>query len=282
MIPSTRVATDSAAAAGATPPTPGGGTSRRRRAIWKEVAKSSAFLTTLSFVIMLVLWQGLIVLFDIKTFVLPSLGEIGSAFKEQSGPLAEATVTTLRETLIGFGLAVVVAFPIGVLIAFSAIARRMAYPIVLGAQAIPKIGLAPVFLIWFGFGELPKDMIAALIAFFPIVISTTVGLREIDPDLLHVARASRASSLRIFWKIRLPVAMPSLFSGFKIGMSLAVTGAVVGEFIAGSSGLGYLTYASESLQNTPLAFAAMFLLVLVSLLLFYAIDLIEFVLRRHR
>jgi NitT/TauT family transport system permease protein len=249
---------------------------------WRRFATSSVTLTIASFVLLLILWQVVIAVFNIPSYILPRLGEIWGALIEQWPALWRGTLATLRETVIGFAIAVAVGVPLGIAIAFSKIAGKMLYPMVLGANAIPKIALAPVFLIWFGFGELPKDMIAALIAFFPIVISTTQGMREIDSDLLHVARVSRASALRIFWKIRLPLSVPSLFSGFKVGITLALTGAVVGEFVAGDKGLGYITYNAESLQQTPLAFAAIFLLIVLSLVVFYAVELVELVVRRNR
>jgi NitT/TauT family transport system permease protein len=261
---------------------PAGPLRTKKQATWYRFSTSSVTLTIVSFILLLVLWQLAIGIFAIPSYILPRLGEIWGALTDQWPALWRGTLATLRETVIGFAIAVAVGLPLGIAIAFSNIARKMLYPMVLGANAIPKIALAPVFLIWFGFGELPKDMIAALIAFFPIVISTTQGMREIDPDMLHVARVSRASALRIFWKIRLPLSVPSLFSGFKVGITLALTGAVVGEFVAGDKGLGYITYNAESLQQTALAFAAIFLLIILSLVLFYAVEVVELVVRRNR
>jgi NitT/TauT family transport system permease protein len=265
------------------PPFPVGAARSRSFRYWlRLVATHSVTLAVLAFLLMLVVWQLVIAVFKVPQYVLPSIPQIWDALTQQWGPLWEGTRTTLYETVIGFLIAAVAGVGIGVAVAFSSIARKMLYPLVLGANAVPKIALAPVFLIWFGFGQLPKDMIAALVAFFPIVISTTQGLREIDPDMLHVARVSRASALLMFWKIRLPLSVPSLFSGFKVGISLALTGAVVGEFVAGNAGLGYIAYNAESVQDTALAFAAIFLLVILSLVVFYAVELAELLIRRSR
>ena len=266
------------------PPFPFGGAARSRSfTYWLRLAAThSVTLAALAFILMLVAWQLVIAIFNIPQYVLPSIPQIWDALTQQWSPLWDGTQTTLYETVIGFLIAAAAGVGIGITVAFSSIARKMLYPLVLGANAVPKIALAPVFLIWFGFGQLPKDMIAALVAFFPIVISTTQGLREIDPDMLHVARVSRASRLLVFWKIRLPLSVPSLFSGFKVGISLALTGAVVGEFVAGNAGLGYIAFNAESVQNTALAFAAIFLLIILSLVLFYAVELTELLIRRNR
>lgn len=266
-----------------TPLTPAGTPRPRPLFYWlRVVATHSVTLAALAFVLMVVIWQLVITVFNIQPYVLPSIPQIWDALNDQWSSLWQGTLTTLYETVIGFLIAAAAGVGIGIAVAFSSIARKMLYPLVLGANAMPKIALAPVFLIWFGFGQLPKDMIAALVAFFPIVISTTQGLREIDPDMLHVARVSRASAPRVFWKIRLPLSVPSLFSGFKVGISLALTGAVVGEFVAGNAGLGFIAYNSESVQNTALAFAAIFLLIILSLVVFYAVELIELAIRRNR
>src|SRR5262249_54782083 len=133
-------------------------------------------------------------------------------------------------------------------------------PILLISQLVPKVAIAPLLLIWFGYGLTPKVFIAFLIAFFPIVVNTASGLAAVDKPLLDLARSLEATRFQIFRKLRLPTALPELFSGMKIAMTLAVIGAIIGEFVGGSSGLGYLIIVANSELNTPLAFAALLLL----------------------
>ena len=148
-------------------------------------------------------------------------------------------------------------------------------PILLFFQTVPKIAIAPLFLVWFGFGPFPKVLVAFLISFFPIVIDTAIGLRSISPEMIDLARSMGATKLQIFMRFRMPTALPYFFGGLKVAATLAVVGAVVGEFVGADRGLGYLLLVSNSNLDTPLLFASIVALTALGLILFYIIEVLE-------
>jgi NitT/TauT family transport system permease protein len=148
-------------------------------------------------------------------------------------------------------------------------------PLLVSSQAMPKVAVAPLFLVWFGFGLLPKVLIAFLIAFFPIVISTVVGLAAIEQEKIHLARSMGLGTVATFFKIRLPSALPSVFGGLKISITLAVVGAVVGEFVGGDAGLGYLLMVANGNIDTPLLFAGLIALTVQGVALYFLVELAE-------
>jgi NitT/TauT family transport system permease protein len=155
----------------------------------------------------------------------------------------------------------------------------MFYPLLIATQSIPKVALAPLILIWLGTGLESKLAIAWLVAFFPIVVDTATGLRNTPADLLDLAASVRANALQTFWKIRFPAALPFIISGSKVAITLAVIGAVIGEFIGSNEGLGNLMLVANSQINIPLAFAALFGLALIGILLYSAVVAVEWALR---
>jgi NitT/TauT family transport system permease protein len=219
----------------------------------------------------LVGWAG-----NVPEYELPSPASVFSRmFHTWSSQLMSATLVTGKETLIGFAVATVIAVPISVLITYSKVAENLLYPLLVSAQVIPKVAIAPLFVVWFGFGLMPKVLIAFLIAFFPIVIDTTVGLRSIDPAMLHLARSMGAGELQIFRKVRLPNGLPSFFGGLKVGVTLALIGAVVGEFVGSSDGLGYVLISATGNIDTPLVFSTILLMSFIGIVLFAALELVE-------
>lgn len=219
----------------------------------------------------LVAWAG-----NVPKYELPSpLAVFNRMVETWSSQLMSATFVTGKETLIGFAVATAIAVPISVVMTYSKMAENLLYPLLVSAQVIPKVAIAPLFVVWFGFGLTPKVLIALLIAFFPIVIDTTVGLRSIDPAMLHLARSMGAGELKIFWKVRLPNGLPSFFGGLKVGVTLALIGAVVGEFVGSSDGLGYVLISATGNIDTPLVFSTIVLMSLIGIVLFAALELIE-------
>ena len=182
---------------------------------------------------------------------------------------------TFYETLGGFALSIAVGVPLAILIVYSPWARRALYPLIVLMQAVPKIAVAPVLLLIIGYGEVPKMIVAFLVAFFPIVVDTATGLAATPPELLDLSRAYRASAFKTLMKVRFPMALPFFFSGLKIAITLAVIGAVVGEFVGSDKGLGYLILSATSYWKTGLAFSAMILLSLMAIVLFGAVCLVE-------
>jgi NitT/TauT family transport system permease protein len=221
------------------------------------------------------IWDVTIRVFDIKPFVLPSPISVIEAAVADFPSLVSNSWITLQEVMAGFVLSVLVGVPLAVLIVSWPLAERAIYPLLIGSQVVPKIAIAPLFIIWFGFGIAPKILIAFLIAFLPIVIDTVVGLRSTEIEKIYLARSMGASRLQLFFKIRLPNAMPSIFGGLKLAITLSVTGAVVGEFIGTDRGLGRVILVANGNLDTPAVFAAVTVLSAMGVALFLLIDLLE-------
>jgi NitT/TauT family transport system permease protein len=182
---------------------------------------------------------------------------------------------TAKEIVLGFGLSVVVGIPLAVAVVYSGVFERVAFPFMVSLQTIPKVALAPILVMWLGYGILPKIMVAFLISFFPIVISAVVGMRATEKEMVYLVQSMGAGELTTFLKIRLPKALPSIFGGLKVGIGQAVVGATVGEFIAAEQGLGYLQLISQVRLDTPLLFAAVVVLSLLGVLMFNIVAWLE-------
>jgi NitT/TauT family transport system permease protein len=220
-------------------------------------------------------WWLITLVFGIRPFILPAPPDIVRSFLTLPTYLLEQVWVTLQETLIGFGLAVAGGLGIAVALSASQFVQRTTLPLLVAANAVPKLALAPLLLVWLGYGQLPKIVMVILISFFPIVVAAMSGLVATPAELGELARSLSASRLQSFVKIRFPWALPQVFIGLKVGVSLALVGAVVAEFSGSNQGLGYVIVASGSSADTPLAFASITLLALLSVGLFYAIVLAE-------
>jgi NitT/TauT family transport system permease protein len=182
---------------------------------------------------------------------------------------------TLIAILGGFALSVVIGIPLATIIVFSRLAERVLYPPMIASQAIPKVAVAPLFVVWMGFGVMPKIWIAFLIAFFPVVIDTVIGLRSVQPEMLQLGRSMGGGTLRVFLKLRLPNALPNIFAGAKVAITLAVVGAITGEFVGSQSGLGYLLTSAGGQMDTALVFAVLVTISVIATLLFMIIEAVE-------
>lgn len=229
----------------------------------------------LSMVALVVVWELVVDVFKVPPYLMPAPSGVIAAFGEEWRYLAGHTLITLYEILAGFALAVAVGVPLAMLIVYSPVFERAVYPILVASQSVPKIAIAPLLIFWAGLGMFPKILVAFLIAFFPIVIDTVVGLRSIEPEMLHLARSMGAPGLKVFVKIRLPNALPNIFAGFKVAVTLAVVGAIVGEFIQADRGLGYALLQANAMLNTGLSFAAIVILAAIGVVLFAAVDVLE-------
>jgi NitT/TauT family transport system permease protein len=221
------------------------------------------------------LWWLVTVIFRIDRFLLPSPVDVARVFAEQPGYLLQQTWVTLVETLQGFVAAILVGVPIAVLIVRSEVLERMTYPLLLALNAIPKIAIAPLLVVWLGFGQAPKVVLVFLVCFFPVVISTAEGMKSTPSDLVELMRSLNASRAQEYFKLRLHHALPQIFTGLKVAISLAVIGSVIAEFVGATAGLGYVIVQSGASANTSLAFAAMAMLGLVSIVLFYTLVALE-------
>jgi NitT/TauT family transport system permease protein len=251
-----------------TSPTP-----TRRRYVVRGVAGWLLPLATLALLVLA--WHVATRIFDWPRWLVPSPVDVGNALREEREILPGHFGRTLYETLAGFGLAILGGIPLAVAIAYSRFLERTIYPVLLALNAVPKIAIAPILILWMGFGVGPKVVVTLLLCIFPIVISTAAGLKSTPPELVELVRSLDASPLQSFVKLRFPASLPHVFVGLKVAISLAVIGAVIGEFVGAEKGLGYVIIASGGNVNTSLAFAAMVLLALMSIVLFYALVALE-------
>jgi putative hydroxymethylpyrimidine transport system permease protein len=230
----------------------------------------------------LLFWQWRVHANHTPSWFLPSPRLIGSTLIDDRHLLLDNAWVTLKEVLAGFAIAVILGVLLAILIHGSRILERALYPIVISSQAIPLIALAPLLLVWFGYGPTPKIIVTTLIAFFPITVSTVDGLNSADRETLDLLRTFGASRLRRFWMVNVPSALPGFFSGARIGVAVAVIGAVFGEYVGAHSGLGYLINVSSARLRTDRVFAAITLLAVMAILLFTAVALLEYRLLRWR
>lgn len=221
------------------------------------------------------IWEAVVVAMKVPAFLVPAPSKIWEAYIQFQPYLWQNTFVTLNETLLGFALSIAIAVPIGIIIASSKFIESTVYPMLLTINAVPKVAIAPLLVIWMGFGILPKVVMVFLLCFFPIVISTATGLRSTDAELVELSRSMGASKIRTFITIRMPWATQQIFVGLKVAISLAVIGAVISEFVGASEGLGYVIVQSGANANTALAFASMALLGLISVVLFYILVYLE-------
>ena len=239
-------------------------------------AQGHPFLwTLLSFAIVFVAWELTVRLFALPEYLLPGPEPVLVALAQNIRTLAVQSLWTAGTVLAGFLVAAAVAIPLAMLIVISPVLERLLYPPMVATQSIPKIALAPLFIVWFGFGVAPKVAVAFLIAFFPIVIDTIVGLRSIDPAMIQLARSMGAPPRRIFLKLRLPHALPMIFGGLKVASALAVVGALTGEFVGSDRGLGYLLVQASGNLNTALLFATLVILSVMAMAFFYMVEMLE-------
>ncbi|GAA2573173.1 ABC transporter permease [Winogradskya consettensis] len=220
-------------------------------------------------------WWAATVVLAVNPVVLPAPPDVADGFGRYSRTLVEEAWHTAVATLLGFAISVVVGVLIGVAIAAWRPFERMFSPLLVAFNAVPKVALAPLMLIWFGYGRTPVLAMAFLICFFPIVLSTATGLTSTPSELAELARSLDASRVQTFRWIRLPAALPQIFVGLRIGLPLAVIGVVVGEMQYGETGLGMIIVQTSGQGDTSAAFAAIVLLAGVSIVLYYLLSLVE-------
>lgn len=246
-----------------------------KRSLWQRILYSNAARPVLMIVIVLVLWDVVIRVFKIPPYLIPTPDKVvGQLIAEWPRLFRESMITTYA-TLGGFALSILFGIPMAMLIAYSRTVESFVYPLLVFSQSIPKIAIVPLFVVWFGFGIIPKIIAAFLLGFFPIVVSTVMGFKSVESDMLDLARSMQASRWQTFMKISLPHALPSIFSGLKVSVTLAVVGAVVGEFVGSNSGIGYVLQIANGNFDLPLMFAALVVLSMIGVILFVAIDMIE-------
>lgn len=255
--------------------------SERKRRSARNRTVSDLLLATVLITGFLLFWEVVCRAHWVSALVLPAPSAVFVALWEAlreiviGGPMRIHTAVTLTEILAGFGIGVILAFSLGILIAELPTARRVLMPYLISLNAAPKIAFAPLLIVWFGFGMNSKIVMAALIAFFPLLVNVVAGLANVDEAKLKLMQSLAAPRLMTLAKVKLPDALPLIFAGLKTAIILAVVGAVVGEFVGADVGLGHLIKQSEYQLDVARTFAVIVLLSVIGILLFYGLEAIE-------
>jgi NitT/TauT family transport system permease protein len=221
------------------------------------------------------LWEVWVRVGDVPSYLLVGPSTIAEHIWNNWHSLSHDLTVTARESLYGLLMATGFGILLAVMILYSRVVALTLYPLIIGSQVIPKIAIAPLLALWLGFGTLPKVVVAALMAFFPIVVGLSFGLQSVPEELIDLGRSMRANSWRMFYRIRLPHALPAFFAGLKIASTLVIIGAVVSEFVGASEGLGYRIIIANQNLNTPAMFSSLVLLVLLGVIMFASIAFLE-------
>jgi NitT/TauT family transport system permease protein len=228
-----------------------------------------------SFLIVFAIWELGVRLFSMPSYILPAPTTILSALVTKFPRIIDGAWVTTQEIMVGYASAVLISVPLAFCLALSRTLERMVFPVIIFFQIMPKVAIAPLFVIWFGFGLMPKVFIVFLLAFFPMLANGISGFKSVPTDIMEFALSTGAGRLRTFWKVRLPHALPSIFTGLKVGAALSATAAVVGEFVAADRGLGYLLLEFNGDLNTPMVFAVIVVLSTIGLLVYFLVGLTE-------
>jgi NitT/TauT family transport system permease protein len=228
-------------------------------------------------IVFLAAWQWGPGLLGIPTFIVPPLSMVATEFVHafKFDHLLFHTGVTVGEVLAGFVIGSLLGAFIGYMLGMSPTAELALSPYILALQIAPKVAFAPLFILWMGFTVYPKILVAILIVFFPVMVNVMSAVHGVDPDLVNLARAFKATRAQIFWKIEFPTSMPPMFAGLRIGSTLAVVGVVVGELVGGNVGLGYLLTLGEGQADTPMVFVSIVMLTVVGGIAYLGVILIE-------
>ncbi|NIZ08585.1 ABC transporter permease [Pseudooceanicola sp. HF7] len=226
-------------------------------------------------IVLIATWELLVELRNIPEFILPAPSVIVMEIITYWHRLWPNALVTLSEILFGFLCAVCIGVPLAVAIVYSRFMERGVYPLIVMSQTIPKVAIAPLLLTWFGYGMTPKIVIVILLSFFPIVINSVMGLKATTPEMLYLARSMGANGWEVFWKFRLPKALPSIFAGLKLATVLSVIGAIVAEFIGADKGLGYLILIAGANFDIARQFASIIMISVMGMLFFAALSRLE-------
>ena len=229
----------------------------------------------IAFIVLLLVWQWATVRFAISPIILPPPTAVMADLVTHWRLLLDGTGTTAYEVILGFVFSVLVGVPLAILLTSSRAVERGLYPLVVAAQTIPKVAVAPILLAWFGFGLKPKIIIVILITFFPIVINSVAGLKSLNQQMRYLARSMGASRSQIFWRFQLPNALPSIFAGMKIATTLAIIGAIVAEFVGSDAGLGYQIMLANSDLDISRQFAAVIILTAIGIFFVAVVEYVE-------
>jgi len=239
--------------------------------------KSRSWLIVVSILLLLVVWQLVASFGGFPAFILPTPSQVAVRFVQavMDGSLLRNTAVTLAEVLAGLALGVSIATILGYLLARSLHLEHLLSPYIVASQSIPIVAIAPLLVIWFGPGLFSKVLVCALIVFFPVLVNTVVGVRSVPEDLRDLMRSLQASRWQTLRYLELPAALPVFLGGLRIGATLSVIGAVVGEFVGAKSGLGFMVNVGRGVYDTALVFVAVFTLIALALILYGSVSLVE-------
>ncbi len=223
----------------------------------------------------LIVWAAAVQMFAIPDYLLPAPLDVVRRTIRDWHVLARHGVYTLESVLVGFGAGVLVGVPLAFAVVMSRSLERVMMPFLVMSQTIPKVAIAPILVVWLGFGILPKIAVVFLITFFPIVVSTVAGLKSVESDMIDLVRSMGAGTFKIMLRVRGPSALPQMFAGFKIAICLSVVGAIVGEFVGSDRGLGYLLLTSTGTLDGTLVWSALFILIALGIILFAIVSKLE-------
>ncbi|MBN8920368.1 MAG: ABC transporter permease, partial [Rhizobiales bacterium] len=223
----------------------------------------------------ILVWALAVKVFHIPDYLLPAPQDVLARIVKERASLLDHGSYTLMSVLVGFVTSVAIAVPLAFAIVLSRSVERATMPLLVMSQTIPKVAIAPILVIWLGFGILPKIAIVFLISFFPIVVSTVVGLKSVESDMIDLVRSMGAGTTKIMLRVRGPSALPQMFAGFKIAICLSVVGAIVGEFVGSDKGLGFLLLTSTGSLDGTLVWAALFILIAMGMTLFAIVAKLE-------
>ena len=232
-------------------------------------------LPPLTFVAIVGLWWAAIELFRIPAYLLPGPGGVFARLVTDAALLWTHSKVTLTEILLGFGLTVVAAIPLGLVIALSPLAKQLVYPPLMLMQLVPKIAVAPLFLVWLGFGMESKVLLTVLMTFFPLLLASISGFQILDDRLLYLTQSMGATRWQTFRYLRFPAALPVIFSGIKTSATIAATAAIVAEFVGANKGLGYVLLRGTSTMDIELVFAVLVVLTIVGIAVNYVVEFCE-------
>jgi NitT/TauT family transport system permease protein len=232
-------------------------------------------LPIISLIILVVLWQYAIIIFEVPEYIMPPPSDFLARLIEDRALLFDQMQRTAYEVILGFVLATVISVPLGFAIVSVKFIERALYPLIVFLQLTPKIAFAPLFIVWFGIGMLPKVLITFLLCFFPTLVASMTGFRALDERILYLTRSMGASSWHTLKYVRIPSALPYIFTGLKVSIVFAVTGAIVAEYVGANKGLGYLLLRGTSYLDTSLIFAVLVVLALMGLVFSYIVQFTE-------
>ena len=244
---------------------PGGGLDGVGRGVWSLLAMA----------VLILLWAAVTVVASPKAYILPPPWDVAARLWTSRTLLLDAAWPTISEVVLGYALGVAIAVPLGMLVVANKWLDRLLLPLLVASNSIPKVALAPLFVVWFGYGVTPRVVITFSIAFFPVLVNTVTGLTAVDPEMVRLARSMGASKTTVFAKVRLPNALPSIFAGMKVATGLAVIGGIIGEFVASDKGWGYLLIQAQGQLDTTLIFAIILLLAIFATVMYYVVEFVE-------